>query len=67
MSDVVRVERDAGVGTIRMNRPERLNAYNGEMGVALLSAASALSSDPAVRCIVLSGAGRRSPPAATWR
>jgi 2-(1,2-epoxy-1,2-dihydrophenyl)acetyl-CoA isomerase len=58
MNDVVRVTRDGGVGTIRMNRPERLNAYNGEMGVALLSAASTLSSDPAVRCIVLSGSGK---------
>jgi 2-(1,2-epoxy-1,2-dihydrophenyl)acetyl-CoA isomerase len=58
MSDVVRVERDGGVGTIRMNRPDRLNAYNGEMGEALLSAASLLSSDPAVRCIVLSGSGK---------
>jgi 2-(1,2-epoxy-1,2-dihydrophenyl)acetyl-CoA isomerase len=58
MSDVVRVEREGGVAVLRMNRPERLNAYNGEMGDALLSAASALSSDPAVRCIVLSGAGK---------
>jgi 2-(1,2-epoxy-1,2-dihydrophenyl)acetyl-CoA isomerase len=58
MSDVVRVERDRGVGTIRMNRPERLNAYNREMGEELLSAASALSSDPAVRCVVLTGSGK---------
>ena len=58
MSDVVRVERDGGVGVIRMNRPERLNAYNREMGYGLLSAASALSSDPAVRCVVLTGSGK---------
>ena len=58
MSDVVRVERDGWVGVIRMNRPERLNAYNREMGYGLLSAASALSSDPAVRCVVLTGSGK---------
>ena len=58
MSEVVRVARDGGVGTIRMNRPDRLNAYNGEMGEALLSAAAALSSDPVVRCIVLTGTGK---------
>jgi 2-(1,2-epoxy-1,2-dihydrophenyl)acetyl-CoA isomerase len=58
MGDVVRLERNAGVGVIRMNRPERLNAYNREMGEGLLSAASALSSDPAVRCIVLTGSGK---------
>ena len=58
MSGTVVVARDGGVGVIRMNRPERLNAYNGEMGEALLSAASALASDPSVRCIVLSGTGK---------
>jgi 2-(1,2-epoxy-1,2-dihydrophenyl)acetyl-CoA isomerase len=58
MGDVVRLERGGGVAVIRMHRPERLNAYNGEMGEALLSAASSLASDPAVRCIVLTGAGK---------
>ena len=43
---------------LRMNRPERLNAYNREMGYGLLSAASALASDPAVRCVVLTGSGK---------
>lgn len=41
MNDVVRVERDGGVGRIRMNRPERLNACNRGMGEGLLTAASA--------------------------
>ena len=39
MSEVVQVERNGGVATIRMNRPDRLNAYNTEMGDALLAAA----------------------------
>lgn len=58
MSDVVQVERSGGVATVRMNRPERLNAYNPEMGEALLSAVSEVSADPSVRCVVLTGAGR---------
>ncbi|MFA6148563.1 MAG: enoyl-CoA hydratase-related protein [bacterium] len=58
MGDVVRVERSGGVATIRMNRPERMNAYNPEMGKALLSAISEASVDPSVRCIVLTGEGR---------
>ena len=58
MSDVVQVERNGGVAVIRMHRPERLNAYNGEMGAALLSAASSASADPAVRCVVLAGSGK---------
>jgi enoyl-CoA hydratase/carnithine racemase len=28
MSEIVQVGRNGGVATIRMNRPERLNAYN---------------------------------------
>ena len=58
MGDVVLVERNGGVATIRMNRPGRMNAYNPEMGKALLSAVSEASVDPAVRCIVLSGEGK---------
>jgi len=58
MSDVVQVERNGGVATIRMNRPERLNAYNAEMGDALLAVALTVSADPSVRCVVLTGAGK---------
>ena len=58
MGDVVLVERNGGVATIRMNRPGRMNAYNPEMGKALLSAVSEASVDPSVRCIVLSGEGK---------
>jgi 2-(1,2-epoxy-1,2-dihydrophenyl)acetyl-CoA isomerase len=58
MSEVVQVERNGGVATIRMNRPERLNAYNAEMGDALLAAALSVSADPSVRCVVLTGAGK---------
>jgi len=58
MGDVVQVERKGGVATVRMNRPERLNAYNAEMGDALLSAGLDVSADPSVRCIVLTGTGK---------
>jgi len=58
MSEVVRVERKGGVATIRMNRPERLNAYNAEMADSLLAAALSVSADPSVRCVVLTGAGK---------
>ena len=68
MSEVVQVERNGGIATIRMNRPERLNAYNAEMGEALLSRQfSEASADPVGP---LHGPhrrrGRRSPPGATW-
>ncbi len=52
------VERRGAVATLRMNRPDRLNAYDFEMGEGLLSAAASLGADPAVRCIVLTGEGK---------
>jgi len=58
MNEVVKVERNGGVATVRMNRPDRLNAYNTEMGEALLSAVSEASVDPSVRCVVLTGEGK---------
>lgn len=58
MSEMVLVERNSGVATIRMNRPERMNPYDPEMGKALLSAASEAFVDPSVRCIVLTGTGK---------
>ena len=58
MTDVVKLARKGGVATVRMNRPERLNAYNQEMGDALLSAVAEVSADPSIRCVVLAGTGK---------
>lgn len=41
-----------------MNRPQRLNALNSALGHALLDSLNRLAKDPAVRAIVLTGAGR---------
>jgi len=47
-----------GVGTITLNRPERLNAFDVEMLEDLSAAVRAFVADPSVRAIVLTGAGR---------
>ena len=57
MSAVV-VERAGSVAVIRMSRPDRMNAYDFEMGKELLEAVTTLGSDPGVRCIVLTGTGK---------
>ena len=49
---------DRGVATLRLNRPEVNNAYNGDMLNALQDAIGTLGSDDAVRIIVLRGNGR---------
>ncbi len=54
-----RVESDRrGVATVWLNRPEKNNAYNGEMIAELAAGAAALAADHAVRVVVLRGEGR---------
>jgi len=43
--------------TIRLNRPERANAFNFEMIAALRGALEQAAADSQIRCIVLMGAG----------
>ncbi len=47
-----------GVADVRLNRPEKLNALDPRMFVALGHAGEALSADPTVRAVVISGEGR---------
>lgn len=54
----IAAEARNGVGWITLNRPERLNALNHEMTVALADAVEAFGEDDSVRCVVLTGAGR---------
>ena len=58
MSDRVTVHIDGGVADVRLNRPDKLNALDGDMFVALVDAGARLAKDPAVRAVVLSGEGR---------
>jgi enoyl-CoA hydratase/carnithine racemase len=51
-----RVEQ--GICVITLNRPDRLNAWRGEMDRDLRAAMKAASEDAAVRVIVLTGAGK---------
>lgn len=51
-------EVDDPVATITLRRPERLNAMNGEMFVALRRSIENAAADPSVVGIVITGAGR---------
>jgi enoyl-CoA hydratase/carnithine racemase len=55
---VVLYEVKDRVATVTLNRPDRLNAFNTEMGTALRQAMQSAARDGEVRVIVLTGAGR---------
>lgn len=57
-SDVVLYEVQDGVAVITLNRPERLNAWTGEMSVAYYDRLDEAVADPDVGAIVVTGAGR---------
>lgn len=47
-----------GIGTLTLNRPDRLNAVDAEMARELVEAAGRLLTDKLVRVLVITGAGR---------
>ena len=55
---MVRVNDDAGVRTIALNRPDTLNAFNGQQFDDLTDALLAARDDSGCRVIVLTGTGR---------
>jgi 2-(1,2-epoxy-1,2-dihydrophenyl)acetyl-CoA isomerase len=53
-----RVEREGAVATVTLDRPDAMNALTRASRRALARDLRALSGDAAVRCVVLTGAGR---------
>ena len=54
----VNLRRDGAAATIELNRPEALNAWNGQLGRDLLAAIQEVAEDDEVRAVVVTGAGR---------
>lgn len=52
------IERETKIAWIRINRPERLNAFSGTMREDLDAALAELEHDDDVRCVVITGVGR---------
>jgi 2-(1,2-epoxy-1,2-dihydrophenyl)acetyl-CoA isomerase len=54
----VRCHVQDGVGTLTLNRPDALNAWTRQLGDDMNEAMQGFTDDPAVRAIVITGAGR---------
>jgi enoyl-CoA hydratase len=60
MADTILLERDGGIATVVLNRPEKLNALTRPMWKRLGETFTELSADESVRCIILRGAGTKA-------
>src|SRR5919199_139729 len=58
MYDNIKVTHEAGITTVTLNRPEKLNAFAGHMRRDLAEALEHAGSDPHARVVVVTGAGR---------
>lgn len=58
MSNTILYQVDGPVATVTLNRPERLNAMNRELIAAATETFERAASDPAVRVLILTGAGK---------
>lgn len=56
--NILLTEKNNGVGTITLNRPDKLNAFNDELTFSLQDALKEMEKDPTVRAIIITGAGR---------
>jgi enoyl-CoA hydratase/carnithine racemase len=59
-TDRMRAVKEAGVGTMIFNNPEKLNAVSFEMWRAAETILDDFAADPAIRVVLLAGAGGRA-------
>lgn len=57
-TDLVLSERQEGMLILRLNRPDRLNAWTDARGAAYFAQLDTAEDDPKVKAIVVTGAGR---------
>jgi enoyl-CoA hydratase/carnithine racemase len=58
MDDVVLYEKRDGIATITLNRPDRMNAWTGQLSDALLAYLGEADGDDEVVVVVITGAGK---------
>lgn len=59
MYEMILTESPApGVGLVRINRPQALNALNSQVSREIFSALEAFDADPATGCMILTGSDK---------
>src|SRR5262245_29109146 len=58
MYDAIIVSADGPILTIKLNRPDKLNAFGGSMREDVLDALSRVAADDSIRVVVVTGEGR---------
>ena len=58
MYETILYEKADGVATVSLNRPDKLNAFDGLMHEELHEALDGVTADDETRCVVLRGEGR---------
>ncbi|UVO51557.1 crotonase/enoyl-CoA hydratase family protein [Sphingomonas sp. SUN019] len=54
----IRYDIADGIATITLHRPEKLNAFTGQMMAEMIDAFDQVDADDAVRCVIVTGEGR---------
>ena len=56
--DAVNLYRRGAAAKLELNRPDKLNAWDAQLGLDLLAALTDVAGDPGVRAVLVTGAGR---------
>jgi enoyl-CoA hydratase/carnithine racemase len=56
--NTIEIHTAAGIAQVTLNRPNKFNAINDEMRAELMAAFADFDADPAVRAVILTGAGK---------
>ena len=65
MTDAILLERECGLLTLRLNRPDKKNALTRAMYSRLADALKQADSDPEINAVLITGSASASPPATT--
>ncbi len=56
----ITIDKNEGIATITLNRPDKMNAYTRTMGQEIIAAMDDIDADDAVRVVIFTGAGEKA-------